>query len=165
VSGRPAQLVRSRKTAVETLAVVLPKHAALFVRLLRQQVPLDDASTTTLHMLGRLDERPYRIGELVETEGLAQPTVTLLVAEAEARGWVNRVRDAADRRVVNVHLTDEGRRTLEQGRARLEAVLTELLADLPDEDLECLRDATEMLVGLAEALQERGGGDTGARAT
>ena len=158
MSERIAQLQQTRRTAVEHLAVLLPQHAALFVRLLRQQVPLDDASTTTLHMLARLEERPYRIGELVETEGLAQPTVTLLVAEAEARGWLDRVRDANDLRVVNVHITDAGRRTSEQGRARFQAVLASLLADLSDEDLECLRAATEMLGGLAEALQERGGG-------
>ena len=162
MSGRSAQLVRSRKAAVERLAVVLPKHAALFVRLLRQQVPLDGASTTTLHMLARLEERPFRIGELVESEGLAQPTVTLLVAEAEARGWVKRVRDAVDRRVVNVHITEDGRQTIERGRARFQAVLAGLLADLSDDDLERLRDATETLGALAEALQERGGGDTGA---
>jgi DNA-binding MarR family transcriptional regulator len=150
-------LVQSRRTAVEELAVVLPKHAALFVRLLRQQVPLDGASTTTLHMLSRLAERPFRIGELVETEGLAQPTVTLLVAEAEARGWVTRVRDSADRRVVNVHITEEGRRTIRQGQARFQAVLADLLAGLSDADLERLRDATETLGELAEALQERGG--------
>jgi DNA-binding MarR family transcriptional regulator len=140
--------------------VVLPRHAALFVRLLRQQVPLDDASTTTLHMLARLEERTYRIGELVETEGLAQPTVTLLVAEAEARGWVNRVRDAGDRRVVNVHITDAGRHTIQQGRARLQAILASLLADLSDDDLECLRAASHTLGELAEALQERSGGTT-----
>ena len=163
MSGRSAQVVRSRKAAVERLADVLPKHAALFVRLLRQQVPLDGASTTTLHMLARLEERPFRIGELVESEGLAQPTVTLLVAEAEARGWVNRVRDAADRRVVNVHITDDGRQTIERGRERFQAVLADLLADLTDDDLERLRDATETLGALAEGLQERGGGDTGAR--
>ena len=158
MSGRIAQLEQGRTTTVGELSVVLPQHAALFVRLLRQQVPLDDASTTTLHMLARLEERPRRIGELVDTEGLAQPTVTLLVAEAEARGWVNRVRDDVDRRVVNVHITDAGRRTIEQGRARFQAVLARLLADLSDEELECLRLATDTLAELSEALQERGGG-------
>ena len=164
MSGGSTQLPRSRRAAVDELAVVLPQHAALFVRLLRQQVPLGGASTTTLHMLGRLEERPFRIGELVESEGLAQPTVTLLVAEAEARGWVNRVRAVDDRRVVNVHITEEGRRTVEHGRARFQAVLADLLADLPDEDLEHLRAATETLGGLADALQERGSGVTGERA-
>ncbi|HEX6702420.1 MAG TPA: MarR family transcriptional regulator [Gaiellaceae bacterium] len=164
MDGRSSQLVRSRGAAVEELAVLLPKHAALFVRLLRQQVPLDGASTTTLHMLARLEERPFRVGELVETEGLAQPTVTLLVAEAEARGWVKRVRDADDRRVVNVHITEQGRQTIEEGRARFQAVLADILAGLPDEELERLRGATQTLGGVTEALQERGGGVTAARA-
>jgi DNA-binding MarR family transcriptional regulator len=164
MDGRSAQIVRSRSNTVEELAVLLPKHTALFVRLLRQQVPLDGASTTTLHMLARLEERPFRIGELVESEGLAQPTVTLLVAEAEARGWVNRVRDAADRRVVNVHITEEGRRTIEQGREWFQAVLADVLAGLPDDELARLRDAADTLAGVTEALQERGGGVTAARA-
>src|SRR5204863_5097724 len=111
----------------------------------------DGASATTLHMLARLEERPFRIGELVESEGLAQPTVTLLVAEAEARGWVNRVRDAADRRVVNVHITEEGRRTTEQGRGRFQAALADVLAGLPDDELARLRDAADTLAGVTEA--------------
>ena len=63
MSGRGAQLLRRRPADVEELAAVLPQRASLFVRLLRQRVPLDGASATTLHMLARLEEQSLRIGE------------------------------------------------------------------------------------------------------
>ena len=49
---------------------------------------------------------------------------------------------------------------MEQGRARYQGILAEALADLSDEDFDCLRDATETLGLLAEALRGRGGSVT-----
>ena len=57
-------------------------------------------------MLRTLTDAPRRITDLAELEGLAQPTMTLLVQRLEQRGWVERKRDSDDGRVVLVSLTD-----------------------------------------------------------
>ena len=45
--------------------------------------------------------------ELAETLEIEKPTLGRLLDRLEAKGWVRREHDAADRRVWRVHLTDE----------------------------------------------------------
>jgi DNA-binding MarR family transcriptional regulator len=50
---------------------------------------------------------PRRITELAELEGLAQPTMTILIQELEQEGLVQRERRSDDGRVVLVESSDE----------------------------------------------------------
>src|SRR5882724_11383367 len=98
-----------RDERVEYVASNLLGHTAVLTRLLIRQVR-PDISRTEAGVLRTLTDAPRRIAEL---EGLAQPTMTLLVQRLEQRGWVERERHPDDGRVVLVSLTDAGRRTLE----------------------------------------------------
>ena len=141
---------------VEDLAKLLPRRVILLARLLSRASSAGPASSTVVvALLSFLEEGPRRIGELVENAGLAQPTITLLVGEAEGNGWVRRVPDPHDRRVVNVHITDEGRRVLEQARNNVRSALLGPLAAMPDAELDRLWEASEALGSLLEALQRR----------
>jgi DNA-binding MarR family transcriptional regulator len=73
--------------------------------------------------LAALSAGPRRITELADLEGLAQPTMTLVVKRMERRGWLARERDAADGRAVLVSLTDDGATVLDELRADDRAVL------------------------------------------
>jgi DNA-binding MarR family transcriptional regulator len=53
--------------------------------------------------------KPRKTKELAEYLGLAVNTVTDVVDALERRGLARRLRDAADRRLVRVELTEEGR--------------------------------------------------------
>ncbi|MDE3078346.1 MAG: MarR family transcriptional regulator, partial [Chloroflexota bacterium] len=72
-------------------------------------------------------ERPRHITELAEIEDQTQPYVTKLVSDLEARGWVQRVRDREDERVVWVHITDSGRTALADARRAVRQMLAERL--------------------------------------
>ena len=71
-----------------------------------------------LAVRGHPGERPPTIGELADHLFLQHHGAVQLVDRAEAAGLVTRVRDAADHRVVHVHLTAEGSRLLESLAAR-----------------------------------------------
>src|SRR3954463_1998131 len=111
-----------RAERVEYVASHLLGHAALLARLLVRQVG-PDVSRTEAGVLRTLSDAPRRITELAELEGLAQPTMTLLVQRLERRGWVESERHTADGRVVLVSVTDAGRTTLEAFRAQVLAAL------------------------------------------
>ena len=63
-----------------------------------------------LRLLRQLDDTdPVMVGELADYLGVTPSTMSLNLKRLEAGGLITRSRDPADRRVMNVLLTDEGR--------------------------------------------------------
>jgi DNA-binding MarR family transcriptional regulator len=77
-----------RAERVDYIAEQLPARAAVLVRLLVKQVRSREISRTEMEVLSILREEPRRITELTELEGIAQPTMTLLVKRLEDRGYM-----------------------------------------------------------------------------
>lgn len=85
------------------------------------------------------------IGRLAAVEQVSPPAITKTVAALEAAGLVERVRSAADRRVVVVRATAAGRALLERGRAARVRVIAELLGDLSERDRRTLDRAADII--------------------
>src|ERR1700753_1062748 len=100
---------------LDEFAVTLAQQAAALSRLVFNQGKLG-LTRSESSLLATLRGGPQRITALAELEGLAQPTVTVLVKRLEERGWVVREHPAEDGRVVLVSLTAAGQRALSQWR-------------------------------------------------
>jgi DNA-binding MarR family transcriptional regulator len=141
------------KQDADLIATELLPRAALVSRLVLRQsgagIPRSEAG-----VLGALSRGPWRITELAEREGLAQPTMTLLIKRLEDRGWVQRERDAADGRAVLVSLTAAGTDALEATRAGYRAVLRRHVESMSAAEVAALTTATEALGQLVDALQQ-----------
>lgn len=62
------------------------------------------------HMLVAIALREHgTMGEVTEAVSLTNGTVTTMVKKLEAKGYVARVRDGADKRILRVALTDKGK--------------------------------------------------------
>ena len=144
----------TRSERIDYVSSELLPRAALLTRLLVRQVG-GELSRTELGLLKTLGGGSRRITELAELEGLAQPTITILIKQLEARGLVTRTRQSDDGRVVLVSLTDSGNVALEDYRGKLRAVLGGHLAEISDEQVEALATATETLAQLVDVLQLR----------
>ena len=142
-----------RNAATLDVAAALPQRAARLSRLLWRYSD-GELSRTEAGVLSTLSEGPRRITELAEFEGLAQPTVTVLVGKMEERGLVSRGRDTSDGRVVLVDITGEGRVALDQLRAAYREVLDERMASMTEKEVAALRAATDALGALIESLQQ-----------
>src|SRR6516165_8326600 len=86
--------------------------ARLYGFLRRAILPKEMSLTQALALSTLRDLGPQRVTDLAGIEGVRQPTCTGLVNTMEARGWVKRAIDEADRRAVLVELTAEGRAVL-----------------------------------------------------
>jgi DNA-binding MarR family transcriptional regulator len=141
------------RDALDGLAVTLVQQASLLNRLVLAR--LDVAlSRSEASLLARLESGPQRITALAELDGLAQPTVTLLVKRLEEGGLVRRERWSDDGRVVLVSLTTAGHEALELVRTRYRERLRACFADLPDEDIAALERSTGAMASLIERLQK-----------
>jgi DNA-binding MarR family transcriptional regulator len=148
MNSRPEAL---RAERVDYVAEALLPHAAIVTRLLIKQVK-GEISRTEAGVLSALIAAPRRITELAELEGLAQPTMTLLVQRLEQRGWVKRERDDDDGRVVLVSLTEAGSAALAEFRAQVGDALRAHMDAMSDEQIAALETATEALGSLVDTF-------------
>ena len=142
-----------RSARIDFIAGNLLSRAALLVRLLVKQVPTGDVSRTEVEVLAVLGEGPRRITELAELEGLAQPTMTVLVRRLQSRGWVSRAGHPDDGRVVLIAITERGRKAVDAFRAEFLAALRSDLEGLSARELAALSRATQSLGSFVEQLQ------------
>jgi DNA-binding MarR family transcriptional regulator len=143
-----------RAEQVDYVAEHLPSRAAIIVRLLVRQVRSREISRTEMEVLSILREDPRRITELAELEGIAQPTMTLLVQRLQQRGWVRREGLPEDGRVVMISLTEAGCAAQQKFRAQFLAAMRSDLQELSDQQLQALSAATETLSSFVDDLQQ-----------
>ena len=84
--------------------------------------------------------KPYGMGELGATLGLAKSSLTGLVDRTERNGLVHREADPQDMRAVRVALTPQGRRLAEEFYAETCRRVAELPADLSTAERDTLAD-------------------------
>jgi DNA-binding MarR family transcriptional regulator len=140
---------------LDEFAVSLAQHAAALSRLVFNHGKLG-LTRSESSLLVTLRGGPQRITALAELEGLAQPTVTVLVKRMEQRGWVARDHPADDGRVVLVSLTAAGHDALAQWRERYRPRLRAGLEELSDQQLGALVDAGDAFAVLIDVLQQDG---------
>lgn len=89
-------------------------------------------SSTHLNVLLALEaEGPLTMGRLAEHLSLALPSATGIVTRMEDHALVSRDRDAADRRLVLVRLTERGRQLIEEREFMKRAHLVRVLGAMP----------------------------------
>lgn len=140
---------------LDDFAVSLAQQAAALSRLVFNQSELGMTRSES-SLLVTLRGGPQRITALAEIEGLAQPTVTVLVKRLQERGWVAREHPADDGRVVLVSLTPAGHGALAQWRERYRPRLRAGLKQLSDQQLTALIDASDAFAVLIDVLQHDG---------
>jgi long-chain acyl-CoA synthetase len=86
-----------------------------------------ELSPSQYRTLGFLSGGPEHASRLADRLAIRPPSLTAVVDSLVARGLVERMADPGDRRRVGHRLTDEGRRTLAEADAAVEARLAELL--------------------------------------
>jgi len=137
---------------VAELASRLRLAIARLSRRIRQKTAIaGDLTSSSQAALASIEARgPITLGELAAVEQVQPPTMTRIVARLEESGYVTRVVDSEDRRVVRAVITDAGRELLAASRTRRDAFLAMQVATLNDAERSLLARALPLL----ERLQD-----------
>lgn len=95
------------------------------------------------------------MSRLAEEIGVALPNATGIIGRLEERRIVERTHDTADRRIVLVGLTEEGRRLIGEMEAVRRARMTRLIATLDATQQERLLTAVRDLGAAAASLRDQ----------
>ncbi len=103
-------------------------------------------------VMWHLRERAMRSGDLAQRCAMTAPALTELVDSLSRDGFVRRLEDPGDRRVVLVELTAQGRRELDKHREVMKRAVAGLLASIPADKRARLRAALSDFHGAIEAM-------------
>ncbi|MHB1651948.1 MAG: MarR family winged helix-turn-helix transcriptional regulator [Desulfitobacteriaceae bacterium] len=98
---------------------------------------------------------PSSISDLAENLNLANSTVSGIVDRLERDGFVMRVRDKADRRIVYVQLTERAERLKEQVPQFHQMFLNDLLQGVDERTLYEMSSSFQILYDLIQRFEER----------
>lgn len=152
-----------RETAA-AIAAILPEAASLvdvvtrLRRTLRQRVRAEFSGealpTAQVEILQRiLDEPNLRISDLARKHRMAKNTVSTLVQQLVVKGLVERLPDAADRRVVRLTLTRHGEQSLRVWTDLDERLLATALRRIDESQRAAIINSVPALVLLAAELE------------
>lgn len=102
------------------------------------------------------------VAELARSCRLDAGAMTRLLDRLEAKGLCRRCRSTTDRRVVNVELTDEGRRCAQEIPAVICLVQNEHLSGFSEGEWQQLKDFLRRIMNNAQAIQSRESNDENA---
>ena len=90
-----------------------------------------------------------------EASAISKATLTGVVKTLEARGWIRKQGRADDRRLVELHLTDDGRRLMEEVYPKFNAVESRLVAGLSARGMSDMTESLREIVQTVEKSQLR----------
>jgi DNA-binding MarR family transcriptional regulator len=105
-----------------------------------------EMSLIQTRLLGVLRDRTPTMNELARLLALDKSSITGLVDRAERRGYVRRIPSTADRRAVQVGLTNAGRSLAAEVEAGFGADVEAILAQLPAADRATLSELISRLL-------------------
>lgn len=94
------------------------------------------------------------VSEISHRLGIAKPNITPLVDRLIESGFVDRIRDTQDRRVVNIVILEAGREKLGAIQKTIGAQVVEWGQDLSASDFKLLADSLESLKRVLSQMQK-----------
>jgi DNA-binding MarR family transcriptional regulator len=134
---------------------ILEELSRLIRQLTRISGGLHDGPAMTasqrLALFELVESGPMRLIDLAQRMGTSAPTASRAVDALAELGLVERDPDPTDRRAITIELTEEGRRSVEERKARVYAAFRPAAAALSPADREQL---AELLARLAAELSD-----------
>jgi DNA-binding MarR family transcriptional regulator len=137
-------------TVEELLAPRLRLAITRMARRLRQEAGTDLGPSGVAALATIERHGPLSPSELAERERIKRPTATRVVANLEAAGLIERVRDPDDGRASILSATPAASALLRRLRARKTAYLARRIEGLDAEDRRTLERAADLLEGMLE---------------
>lgn len=136
---------------IEVIAEEISRLVPKLIKGMRRGVASDFQLTPSQMtvLLEVFDRKASRVGELSNSMRVSAPTVSGLIDRLVRSGYLRRIHDKKDRRVVNVVLTNKGKSTvvslLSEIKKRWHKILTRLTEEERENYLRILKRIVEVL--------------------
>jgi len=106
----------------------------------------DNISLTEIHIIEKIAaEQPSRMSTIARSVGVTLATFTVACDKLESKGLIQRTRDTADKRVVNISLTPRGEAIHAYHKEFHERMISAALSELSDSETALLASSLQKL--------------------
>jgi DNA-binding MarR family transcriptional regulator len=135
----------------ENMTRILP---LLHRKLLRMDLGGVTGEFTRLHLaiMGMLSKESLTVSEIARRSSMQKSQVTQLTEKLVNMGVLERFPDATDRRVINLVLTDSGRKLVGEKQQKVKDALKSNLSGLTPDELADMSSALETLKEIGEKI-------------
>ena len=116
-----------------------------------------DLTLPQIRVLYMLASSPAKITDIAQAQGMAPANASSMVERLVRKGLVERVPYPNDRRVALACLTDKGRGAVEEVTRGEQSAVEKITAVLPNDELEVVAQALEILNRGVERMAANGG--------
>jgi DNA-binding MarR family transcriptional regulator len=137
----------------DNLLNILP---LIYRKLLKVEFEQVNPNLSRLHFIVLrilIDHRQLPISEIGKNLFIPKPQMTALVDRLNQFGMVTRLPDTEDRRVINIALTDKGRKTIEECDKLIRESIRQKLSSLSSNDLQSFLKCTTLLREIGAKLE------------
>ncbi|MFT4031671.1 MAG: MarR family transcriptional regulator [Siphonobacter sp.] len=110
-----------------------------------------DMSMAVGYVLLNIDKNGTPATKIAPLLGLEPRSLTRMLKTLEEKGWIRRETDATDRRVVNVFLTDEGKKKRDFARQGVIEFNNAIYQQVGEEKLQVFFDVIKEIQGVVDA--------------
>lgn len=103
-------------------------------------------------IIKKLSAGSTTVSELAKITVMSKPQMTHLIEQLVRMGMVERHPDAEDRRVINLVLTEHGRKLLKDAQQKVRENIKNRLSGLTPDELAAMSSSLEMLKGILARL-------------
>ncbi|MEC9488987.1 MAG: MarR family transcriptional regulator [Halanaerobium sp.] len=134
---------------------LLRKIGSMMNKKLRESLHKYDLTPPQFHaLIHTYKNKGVTIGELCDHMFLACSTVSGLVDRIEEKGWIRRIRDKQDRRIVRLELTESGEQLVEEILERRRATLVDNLKSISQKEQKELARYLKLLSEIMEPAKD-----------
>ncbi len=145
----------SRKTIREVSENMMRLFPLFHAKIFARERGVSGKQVAGFRVLGALQRHgPLPISEVGKRLYISKPYMTQLVDDLIGEELVERLPDATDRRVINIQITDKGKKRLKEIGNMFKEDLEEYLSDLDEEDIRVLDDSLKNLNRILGKLRE-----------
>ncbi len=142
--------LKKMKTQILRIFLLVSKSEDLSLKSLSTGSDLSAAEMHTLVVIGRSSAKT--MSEIAQELLINVSTLSIAINKLEKKGYVRRIKNETDRRVVRIVLSAKGKRALSEHESFYYDIIREISSHMSDAEK---REYIRMLSGLEELLTER----------
>ena len=126
------------------IAIIIPRLMQTFFSNIRECAD-DHIPVAHFRIIAMLMENPMKISDLAKLQNISKASISDSVKMLYERGWVVKIEDPQDRRIVFLKVSEDGKKRMDEMLEKLRQIIKGKLSKTPERELFIIHESLRIL--------------------